>query len=144
MSRLAAAFVAITLSGVPGVAARALAAPGLECTCPSHKAKHSHDHPCECASRRGGAAPAQPAPPCHGSARKPAGEPSAPASASCARIAGCGTPLPEAAPPPSIDPFALPAPVQLAPAGTHERVELVVARPSSAASTPETPPPRRA
>lgn len=144
MSCLAAAVVALWLSGLPGVAARAMAAPGLACTCPSHKAKHSHDHPCECASRHRAGAPQQPAPPCHGSARKTSGQPSSPASDSCARIAGCGTPLPEAAPPPSIDPFALPEPVQLAVVGPLARVELAVGLPLEVTVFPDTPPPRRA
>jgi hypothetical protein len=143
-SRIAAAVVALSLSGLPGAAARAMGTPGVECTCPSHKARHSHDHPCECASRHAGGAPAEPAPPCHGSARKPAGDSSPAPSASCARIAGCGAPLPEAAPPPSIDPFALPDPVQLASVGPLEALAIALARPRDVALPPDTPPPRRA
>lgn len=142
-SRLAAALVAVSLSGMPGVVTRAVATPGVECTCPSHRGKHTHDHPCECASRHATGAPAQRAPPCHGSAGGQAGD-RAPLSSSCARLAGCGAPLPDAAPPPSMDPFALPEAVPLAPAVTAETVASAIGRPRDVAVQPDTPPPRPA
>jgi hypothetical protein len=141
-SRLVAAVVAMALSGVPGLAARALAAAPQSCMCPSHARSHSYDHPCECASRHGAQSAAeQRRPRCHPPAKTPGAAPE-PISASCARISGCGTPEPRTAPPPATEPFALPEPMFLAPSAAGERMSVALSPPRDLVLAPETPPPR--
>lgn len=142
--RLVAAIVAMALSGVPGLAARALAAAPQSCMCPSHARSHSYDHPCECASRHGvrSPSPAEPRPRCHPPAKT--GAAPEPVSASCARVSGCGAPEPRTAPPPTTEPFALPEPIPLAPSAPAGSVSLALAPPRELVLAPDPPRPKGA
>jgi hypothetical protein len=148
VARLAAALVAVTLSGAPRVLALHAPVEGHCCACRAHG---GDNHECECAICRKAALAAQAsdekAPPCHrAAARKALSERAPTGSRSVPCIEGtCGGSNQPTMTPAGVEPFCLPAATRAVALAdrTESRPRLADAarkRPFA----PETPPPRAA
>ncbi len=137
LCRLAAALVALALSGAPGVAAAVSRSAGRPCPCPMHARKLQ----CACCHQGGqaiGKARGQ-----HGPVAARGESPAAPACACAASMEGkCGTPEARSSSQRVVEDFTLPdALANDAPESTG-RVYIAISVPRDFARPPETPPPR--
>ncbi len=146
VARVAAALVAVTLSGAPRVLAMHAPIEGHRCSCKAHSA----DHECECAICRKAALAAQASdeslPPCHRAAAKKALSESKPAekrTAPCVEgtCGGSGQPT---LTPAGVEPFCMPSSSSAALADRTERHTCAPAASCERPLDPETPPPRAA
>ncbi len=149
VARLAAALVAVTLSGAPRVLAMHAPIAGHRCSCKPHQGGH---HECECAICRKAALAAQASdeklPPCHRAAAKKAlsqGEPAGQRSAPCVE-GTCGGSGQPAMTPAGVEPFCIPSGGGQAgaPADRAERRPDTADAACERSLEPETPPPRAA
>jgi hypothetical protein len=147
VARLAAALVAVTLSGAPRVLAMHAPVEGHRCTCRAHAGEH---HECECAICRNAALAAQAsdenAPPCHRAAARKALSERAPAGTRdvpCLEgtCGGSGQPTMTLA---GVEPFCAPAAEAGALADHVESRPAQVGAAHERPLAPEAPPPRAA
>jgi hypothetical protein len=146
-AKLAAALVAVTLSGVPGVVAMHAPAEGHRCTCKAHGGGR---HECECANCHKAALAEQASdrnmPPCHRAAARKAlsqRESSGSRDVPCVEATCCAGKRPVMTIG-GIDPFCIPARTLVAIAGGPEASEPVPRRFEGRSLEPETPPPKAA
>jgi hypothetical protein len=147
VARLAAALVAVTLSGAPRVLAMHAPVEGHRCSCRAHGGEH---HECECAICRKAALTAQAtddkAPPCHrAAARKALSERAPTGSRNEPCVEGtCGGSSQPTVTPAGMEPFCLPAAKAIALADRTEPRPLLAGAARERPLEPETPPPRAA
>lgn len=145
LARLAAALVAVTLSGAPRVLAPNAPPERHHCTCRAHSA----DHACDCALCRKAALTAQAGderlPPCHREAARKelAASPGIPRGEPCVE-GTCGDGARPTLTLAGVEDFVLPQRRPLAVALPEPSIPACEAPPSERALEPETPPPRRA
>jgi hypothetical protein len=147
VARIAAALVAVTLSGAPRALAIHAPVEGHRCTCKAHAGGH---HECECAICRKAALRArasdESAPPCHRDAARRAlsrSESSGSRDVPCVEgTCGAGErPVTAAA---GVEPFCIPAQRPAAIAGAPEAREIAAEPVHDRPLEPETPPPKAA
>lgn len=144
-SRLAAAVLALALTGAPGIAG--LHAPEAEhrCTCRAEAGVHA----CACVRCHAAAAAArraseERAPPCHRAApSRPVPPPERDGRAPC-WTGSCGSPDPAAASPLALEAFLVPAAAALPAPPPAGRVALPAGEGRELPLWPDTPPPRAA
>jgi hypothetical protein len=145
VARIAAALVAVVLSGAPRVLALHAPAETHRCTCPAHGA-----HACECVLCHQAALAAQAGdgalPPCHraeATRALAASRDVRPRSAPC--IEGtCGSRTRPAVTAAEIEPFCLSSSQALAPSSPERRLPTSLESSPDRTVEPETPPPRSA
>ncbi len=145
VARIAAALVAVTLSGAPRVLAIHAPVEGHRCSCKAHGGGH---HDCECAICRKAALAAQAssenAPPCHRAAARRA-QSESPGSRHVPCIEGtCGSGARPLITPAGIEPFCLPAQRVVILASGTEAQPVAADTVRDRSLEPETPPPRAA
>ena len=140
VSRVAAAMVALALSGAPRLALPGETAPASRCCCPKQAVRHACPCAAHRASRAAGSGGAQR--PCHGVAPEAArkGESGTGLALTWFRP-GCGTPEAAVARPSGIDAFTIPESLAVAPALVPERMPEPRRTPADLPVEPETPPP---
>jgi hypothetical protein len=147
VARLAAALVAVTISGAPRVFAMHAPVEGHRCSCRAHGGEH---HECECAICRKAALAAQAsdekAPPCHrAAARKALSERAPTGSRSVPCIEGtCGGSSQPTMTPAGVEPFCLRSAEAVVLAGRIEPPASLADAARERPLEPETPPPRAA
>ena len=144
-SRLAAAAVALALSGVPQLVERPEHAAGHRCQCPVRGTAHAA-HACDCpachaeAARLGRTAGDESGqPPCH---RAMAAKVRTQAERFAQLTSGCGSPAPKLLPPPATERFLAPQGPALTVVVVASEVPDALALPPMVLGEPETPPPR--
>lgn len=146
VAQLAAALVAVTLSGAPRLLAMHAPVAGHRCSCRAHRANHE----CDCAICRKAALAAQASderlPPCHRAAARKAlsqGEPAGGRSAPCVE-GTCGGSAQPAMTFAGIEPFCMPSAKAVAVADRTEHRASAADPARERPVEPETPPPRAA
>jgi hypothetical protein len=145
VARLAAALVAVTISGAPRVFAMHAPVEGHRCSCRAHGGEH---HECDCAICRKAALAAQAsnekAPPCHrAAARKALSERAPTGSRSVPCIEGtCGGSTQPTMTPAGVEPFCMPSSTAVALAYRMEPRPTTADPVHDRPLEPETPPPR--